>query len=75
MPGNARANMRTSTKTDHERGVKIRRSLVLTKNSRATSWKRSHKILISVPSGQVHIVDCGHFFLDTAPDEITATST
>ena len=43
-----------------------------TKNSRANSWKRSHKILIIVPSAQVHIVDGGHFSLDTAPDEIAA---
>ena len=43
-----------------------------TKNSRANSWKRSHKILITVPSAQVHIVDGGHFSIDTAPDEIAA---
>jgi len=67
--------MRTSTKTNHERGVIITRSLALTKNSRANSWKRSHKILITVPSAQVHILDGGHFFLNTAPDEINATST
>jgi hypothetical protein len=43
-----------------------------TTNSLANSWKRSHKILIIVPSAQVHIVDGGHFSLDTAPDEIAA---
>jgi len=43
-----------------------------TKNSRANSWKRSHKILRIVPSAQVHIVDGGHFSLDTAANEIAA---
>ena len=43
-----------------------------TRNSRANSWKRSHKILIIVPSTQVHIVDGGHFSLDTAANEIAA---
>jgi hypothetical protein len=43
-----------------------------TKNSRANSWKRSHKILIIVPSVQVHIVGGGHFSLDTALNEIAA---
>jgi Protein of unknown function (DUF1348) len=43
-----------------------------TKDSRANSWKRSHKILIIVPSAQVHILDGGHFSLETAPDEIAA---
>jgi hypothetical protein len=43
-----------------------------TTNSLANSWKRSHKILIIVPSAQVHIVDGGHFSLDTVPDEIAA---
>jgi hypothetical protein len=41
-------------------------------NSLANSWKRSHKILIIVPSAQVHIVDGGHFSLDTAAIEIAA---
>src|SRR5712692_8309185 len=43
-----------------------------TKNSRANRWKRSHNILTLVPSAQVHVVDGGHFSLDTAPDEIAA---
>jgi len=36
-----------------------------------TVWKRSQKILITVPP-VVHIVDGSHFALDTAPDEIAA---
>jgi hypothetical protein len=42
------------------------------KNSRANSWKRSHRILIIVPSAQVHIVNGGHFSLDAAADEVAA---
>ena len=43
---------------------------ICTKNSRANSWKRSHKILIIGPTAQVHIVDGGHFSLDAAAYEI-----
>ena len=43
-----------------------------TKNSRADSWKRSHKILIVVPSPPVHIVDGGHFSLDMVANATAA---
>jgi hypothetical protein len=43
-----------------------------TKNSRANSWKGSHKILIIAPSAQIHIVDGGHFALDTATEIATS---
>jgi hypothetical protein len=42
------------------------------KKSRANSWKRSHKILIIAPSAQIHIVDGGHFALDTATEIATS---